>query len=108
MSNFFSFSILDPRGSSDHFCVYQGTESPLIQNLPFLPLTFIYIIGTTIALREFTKKLLDVFCILTDTLLVAIIAINQNNQITRIQRHLRTFVVTGWRTYTTLGITIDG
>ena len=65
-------------------------------------------IGTSVAVGILAQKLLDVFGILADTLLVAVVAVNENHQMTGVNSHLRTLMVAGGSANTTQGITVHG
>lgn len=68
----------------------------------------VYIICAAIALGIFAEEGLDVFSIFSDTLLVAVVAIDEDEQVTGGEGHLGALVIAGRGAHTPLLVTIDG
>ena len=64
--------------------------------------------GAAVALGVAAQELLDVLGILDDALLVAVVAVDEHDQMAGVERHLGAFVVAGGGAYATQGIAIDG
>ena len=56
----------------------------------------------------FPEQLLDETGVLRDALFVAVIAIDEDDEVSGLDGHLRALIVAGGSTYTALGIAIDG
>ena len=64
--------------------------------------------AAAIALTVFPKQFLNEFGIGDDTLLIAVIAVDEHHEMGGAECHLRTFVVTGGRANTAFCITVYG
>jgi hypothetical protein len=80
----------------------------IVKFVQFVPELFVQCDGTAIALGVIDKEFLNVFGIGTNTFFVTIVAVDEHNEMGSSERHFGALMVASRRTYTTLGISING